>query len=73
MPRRKDVQWNIGDSPHTWDEVAIAVLMDLRDELKGIRARLDYYETIAMPRYLRRIALAVEKPHKRRRKRKKPK
>jgi hypothetical protein len=42
----------------------IRVLMDIRDELKRINARLDCHETLKIPRYLRRIASNTTKKRK---------
>lgn len=76
MARHKDVDWNLPEgtpagrsTTHSWDAIHAALLMDLRDELRAMRRRLDCHETIAMPRYLRRVALAVEKLQQRRRRR----
>lgn len=41
MARHKDANWNLGDKVTSWEEVAVSVLMDIRDELKHINRRLD--------------------------------
>lgn len=38
--RRKDADWIIPDHLESWHPAHAALLMDLRDELKGIRATL---------------------------------
>lgn len=62
MARFKDADWGVRTAegkPHCADnvhEATLAVLMDLRDELKRINVRLDCHETLAIPRLLRTIA-----------------
>ena len=44
--RQKDADWLLrknSDGNFSWDQVNIAVLMDLRDELKAINRKLDCY------------------------------
>lgn len=36
MARHKDGNWNLGDTVKTWDEAQVAILMDIRDELKKL-------------------------------------
>lgn len=62
--RFKDVEWNLANengNVGTWERAAIAVLMDIRDELKRINARLDCSSTLRIPRYLARIATNTTK------------
>ena len=40
--RRKNANWSLPDSI-TWEHVSIALLMDLRDELQGIRSLMNCY------------------------------
>ncbi len=40
MARHKDVDWNLSDTGagvSTWEEVGVAVLMDIRDRLNVLR------------------------------------
>jgi hypothetical protein len=37
MARKKNLDWNLPDTLTTWEQVAVAVLMDIRDELQAIR------------------------------------
>lgn len=68
MPRYKDQEWDLPAGPvgkiASWEAVKLAVLMDIRDELKRINIRLDCSETLRIPRYLRRIASNTAKPRK---------
>jgi hypothetical protein len=53
MPRRhKNVDWNLPESEtgalKTWDMVHIAVLMDIRDELKQLNTTLGCYRVQRM-------------------------
>lgn len=41
--------------PHMKDSVSVAVLMDIRDELRKLNARLNCWEFTTMPAVLRRI------------------
>ena len=57
--RWKDVQWIVcNDEGHVtqWDQVQVAVLMDLRDELKRLNALLHCDNFIDIPATLTRIA-----------------
>lgn len=63
--RKKDADWqiNMADA-HTaasTNDALLAVLMDLRDELKAINRRLDCPDTCAIPRILRRISANTAK------------
>ena len=69
MPRFKDGDWNLPKSdkgnPETWDAVKIAVLMDIRDELKRLNSLLHCSNFMAIPWKLDRIAKNTTKPRKR--------
>jgi hypothetical protein len=52
--RHKDADWNLGEKP-TWDGAQLAVLMDLRDEIKRLNSLLYCPNFIAIPRILREI------------------
>jgi hypothetical protein len=76
MARQKDVSWNVGDKPETWEQVNCAVLMDIRDELKTLNrsmdqmnsaaARMDLvlrcHNTTRIPQILDKIAVNTRKP-----------
>lgn len=65
--RSKDVNWRVTREDGTIqsvDHAILAVLMDLRDELKLINNRLQCHETMAIPRMLKRISANTAKPRK---------
>lgn len=64
MARHKDSEWNIPGNDYGYPGATLAVLMDIRDELKRINQRLDCHETLAIPRILRRISANTAKPRK---------
>ena len=41
MARYKDAKWNLPDNHVGYDHATLAVLMDIRDELKAIRSILN--------------------------------
>jgi hypothetical protein len=56
--RFKDIEWNLADDQGrvgTWERVQVAVLMDLRDELKRLNNLLACPNFVAIPRILRGI------------------
>jgi len=54
MPRKKDVEWNVGEES-TFDGAKLAVLMDLRDELKKLNALMHCSNVIKGFRALQRL------------------
>ena len=56
--RHKNAVWNLDEHP-VWDGIKVGLLMDLRDELQGIRKvlenRLNCVDTVSIPRLLRDI------------------
>lgn len=56
----EDIKWRVlsddGKQARSVEHAQLAVLMDIRRELKRINVRLDCGETLRIPRYLRRIA-----------------
>lgn len=61
MARHKDANWNLSGvgpderSVKTWEEAGIAVLMDIRDELKRLNATLHCQNFLAIPWTLKGI------------------
>lgn len=56
--RRKDVFWNLYTNSSgnlTWEQVNVAVLMDIRDELKELNRLLHCSNFVAIPTILRTI------------------
>jgi hypothetical protein len=70
----KDINWSVSDDgkyAKSVEHAQLAVLMDIRDELKRVNVRLDCHETLRIPRYLRdirRLLTPQEKEKKRRKK-----
>lgn len=60
--RRKDLTWNTGDGGVTWDGAKLAVLMDIRDELKRMNAVLYCPNFTDIPRKLEAIRKNTTKP-----------
>lgn len=58
MSRYKDFDWHLPDASvygHSWDSAKVALLMDIRDELKQINSTLGCRNTLDIPHHLRRI------------------
>lgn len=59
MARHKDVDWNLPTKLTDWDQVNTAILMDIRDELKAIRAlqerTIGCWRFAEMPHTLKRM------------------
>lgn len=67
MARRKDVDWNLPEgSEFYWSHVQIAVLMDIRDELKRLNSLLHCHNFTGIPHVLRGIRAKL--PTRKRRK-----
>jgi hypothetical protein len=65
--RKKDVDWLVADeggTVPTWERVNLAVLMDIRDELKRLNAAIYCRDFLAIPSTLRRISANTAKPRK---------
>lgn len=56
MARHKDTEWNLPDRAESWDQVAAAVLMDIRDELKKLNRVFECRNFMDVPHKLERIA-----------------
>lgn len=64
MPREKDTNWNVGTSSSV-DHAQLAVLMDIRDELKSLNRVLHCLDFQSMPGSLRLTREATERIDKR--------
>ena len=64
MARHKDSYWQLPQELRDWEEVGIAVLMDIRDELQHLNRTLDCEDFQAIPRKLERIARNTSKRKK---------
>jgi hypothetical protein len=69
MARFKDVEWVFrpagNGSVETWEQAQVAVLMDIRDELKRLNGLLACPNFIGIPATLRSIDRKVTKPKRR--------
>jgi hypothetical protein len=63
--RHKDGDWRLATGAEgdklTWEQANLAVLMDLRDELKALNRLLACPRFVGMPTFLRQTAEAVER------------
>lgn len=66
MARKKDFNWSLPEE-NTWDGTKVAVLMDIRDELKQLNRLLSCSNFTKIPQILRTIRRNTTK-----RKRRKP-
>ena len=64
--RYKDENWSLVGTP-SLDSAQVAVLMDIRDELKALNRLLSCPRFVAIPEELRIIRLNTTKRRKRRR------
>jgi hypothetical protein len=79
MARHKDDIWNLPDKPTDWGQAEVALLMDLRDELKllvgelrSIRQTVTCSNCQAIPFKLDRIARNTAKPRRKRKPKRTP-
>lgn len=66
--RRKDANWILNIDPEgkvSTEDARLAVLMDIRDELKRLNTLLHCGNFMAIPHYLDKIRLNTRKPVKR--------
>lgn len=61
MARHEGVNWDLPERCGTWDEVVVAVLMDIRAKLAPLQ-RLECHEFLGIPRSLRRIERSLAAP-----------
>lgn len=64
MARHKNANWLLNEPAKTWDECQLAVLMDLRDELRDMNHKLSVLQCtnfIRIPRMLDAIRLQTRK------------
>lgn len=57
--RYKNTNWTIANEkgePYSWESAAVAVLMDIRDELQQLNGLLNCQNFLSIPRRLERIA-----------------
>jgi hypothetical protein len=74
MRKTKNWSWSITENAigggYSTENAQLSVLMDIRDELQGIRRRLDCSDTLQIPSLLRSIVSNTKKRRKRRTKKK---
>lgn len=73
--RRKDLNWTVANEKGetlSWEEVQVAVLMDIRDELKRLNNVLQCPNFIAVPAKLEHIRTELKQIRLQTRKRKRP-
>lgn len=56
MALHPNVDWQMPTGTISWQQAELAVLMDIRRELRNINAILRCHDTQRIPYYLRRIA-----------------
>jgi hypothetical protein len=65
VARHKDADWNLPERLATYDQVEVAVLMDIRDELKRLNRTLSCPNFQRIPYKLDAIAGNTRKPKRR--------
>lgn len=68
MSRHYNCDWNLPEKLTTWEEVQVALLMDIRLELTKLNRLLNCSNFTSFPRDLRRIAENTKKRKYRRKK-----
>lgn len=65
--RYKNIEWELPEEGiGTWENVQVAVLMDIRDELQALNRILGCQNFLDIPNRLKRIALNTAKPKRKR-------
>ena len=71
MPDFRNTEWNLAESDNrtiaSWEKVSIAVLMDIRRELRALNALLACPNFTGIPRTLKRISANTAKPKRKKR------
>lgn len=65
MGRRKDVSWTVPEESVNVEQAQLAVLMDIRDELKQLNRTMSCSNLTGIPHTLNRIREAVVQTNKR--------
>lgn len=55
MARHQNAEWNLPEKPGTWTEVQVAILMDIRSELRKLNGIIGCTNFTEIPRILRAI------------------
>lgn len=64
MARHKDGAWILPDNLTTWDQVKVALLMDIRDELQNLNGLLHCHNFRRIPAHLNAIRENTTKKRK---------
>ena len=72
MARHRNANWTLSGSdsplderePQSWEQVSIAVLMDIREELQRLNSLLHCHNFLEFPRVLRQIRRNTTKKKK---------
>lgn len=68
--RHKDANWNLGGKSEgtavDWQQVTIAVLMDIRDEIKQLNRVFGCHNCLRIPIILDKIAANTKRPRRKR-------
>lgn len=67
MPLHEDRNWEL-PTDMDWARVPVALLMDIRRELKTLNKLLHCYRFVGIPNQLEKIARNTTKPRRRRKK-----
>jgi hypothetical protein len=66
MARHKSVDWKLPDGIQDWEQVSVAVLMDVRDEIAAVRRLLECYRVSRALDDLHSLGIFVRRRRKRR-------
>lgn len=64
--RHKNSDWSLPEKVASWDQAGVAVLMDIRDELKQLNSIISCPNFIDIPRKLDAIRKNTTKPKRKR-------
>jgi len=68
MARHKNIDWTLPEHLTVWSQASVAVLMDIRDELKSLNQLLNCPNAIRIPRILDAINYNTRKTRKKKKK-----
>ena len=66
MARHLNANWKLPEKIENWEQVRVAVLMDIRDELQALNDLLQCPAFKAIPRTLEKIERNTKKPKRKR-------
>jgi hypothetical protein len=68
MARHKNSNWNLPFTLENWEQASVAVLMDIRDELRNLNQLLNCPNALRIPRILDAIVVNTRKARKKKKK-----